>query len=405
MNAPRWDYDVVVVGSGAAGLMAAIHAVAGESRIGCALITDGPLGRSNSIMAQGGLQLPRPGAEALAAFEEDIKKSARDEVDADRVRTFVENVSATIARIEEWGLALDRDEGGELVRRLAGGLSQPRIVSVRDQIGPAIVKVLRKVVESSDVEVVEHTKVVDLRPVSGGIELDVVSRDEPTKTLRARAVICCTGGTTYREAAEKGQPTTNPANRNHELFDRLRDLGVPEIQANYFQYQPFGIVDTWGADVGKCVPESITNFPVRMLDRDRRDIGEIRRDRYELSRLMFDLAEQGRAVELGDGRRGFWLTLSEIDEEELAEIFPKVHHLLQRAGKLGEDILVWPFLHYHLGGLRTGPRGATEIPGLYLAGEMVGGLHGRNRLMGNGITDSLVHGAIAGRAAREYVGG
>ncbi len=395
-----WDNRIIVIGSGAAGLMAAIHAAEAGS---VALITDGPLGRSNSIMAQGGLQLPRPGEAALRSFEDDIRRSARDQVDAERVRTFVENVDTTISELVEWGLDLDRDERGDIVRRSAGGLSEPRIVSVRDQIGPAIMKVLRKVVESCPVEIREHTTVVDLRPIDGGIEVVVRERDGNVKTLRARAVVCCTGGTAHREAVRLAQPTTNPANRNHELFDVLRGLGLPLIQEDYFQYQPFGIVETWGVEGGKCVPESIVNFPVRLLDRERRDIGEIRRDRYDLTHLMFELAEQGRAVELGDGRRGFWLTLSDLDEATIAATFPKVHHFQQRAGALGQDILVYPFLHYYLGGFRTGPRGATEIPGLYLAGEMVGGLHGRNRLMGNGITDSLVHGAIAGKAAREYV--
>lgn len=400
MTAAAWDYRVAVVGSGAAGLMAAIHAAPAG---GVALLTDGALGRSNSIMAQGGLQLPPGGAAALRSFEDDIRRSARDEVDAERVRTFVEHVERTINELVEWGLALDRDEQGHIVRRLAGGLSEPRIVSVRDQIGPAIMKVLRRTVEQCDVAIVEHRTVTDLRPVEGGIELAVRDRDGAGRTVRARAVVCCTGGIAYHEAVRRSLPTTNPANRNHELFDVLRRLGIPLLQEDYFQYQPFGIVETWGAEVGKCVPESIVNFPVRLLDRERRDIGDIRRDRYELTRLMFDLAEQGRAVDLGDGRRGFWLTLSEVDEQTLATTFPKVHHFLERAGVLGEDVLVYPFLHYYLGGFRTGPRGATAIPGLYLAGEMVGGLHGRNRLMGNGITDSLVHGRLAGRAAREDV--
>ncbi len=396
------DYSIVVVGSGAAGLMAAIHAAKGG---GCAVLTDGPLGRSNSIMAQGGLQLPRPGAAALRLFEEDICRSARDEVDAARVKTFVENVASTMEDLVGWGLELDREAGGDFVRRSAGGLSEPRVVSVRDQIGPAIVKVLRKIVEQSSIEILEHTKVVDLRACAGGLELDVLMRDGDAKQIRAKAVVVCTGGTTYAEAQRKSQPTTNPANINHELFERIRALGIPLIQADYYQYQPFGVVDTWGKDVGRCVPESITNYPVRLLDRDRQDIGEIRRDRYELTNLMFDLADKGRAVEIAGGRRGFWLTLSDVPVETLETNFPKVYRLLQRSDTVGQDILVYPFLHYHLGGFRTGPAGSTAIPGLYLAGEMVGGLHGRNRLMGNGITDSLVHGAIAGRAAREYVAG
>ncbi len=395
-----WDYQVVVIGSGAAGLMAAIHAAETSAT---ALVTDGPVGRSNSIMAQGGLQLPREGEEALRLFERDIRRSARDEVDGERVRTFVENVPTTVRDLVRWGLSLDRDANGDFIRRLAGGLSEPRIVTVRDQIGPAIIKVLRQHLTEIPVSVLDKTRVVDVKPIGGGVGVEVIRSNAVAETIRAKAVVCCTGGTAYREAERRNCPTTNPANRNHQLFDRLLERGLPTIQVDYFQYQPFGIVDTWTSELGKCVPESIINFPVRLLDRDRKDIGEIRRDRYELTQLMFDLAGQGRAVELEDGRRGFWLTIGEVATEDLERSFPKVNQFQQRAGCVGEDILVYPFLHYYLGGFRTEPFGATEIPGLYLAGEMVGGLHGRNRLMGNGITDSLVHGAIAGRAVREYV--
>lgn len=394
-----WDYQVVVVGSGAAGLMAAIHAARSAD---CALLTDGAVGRSNSIMAQGGLQLPRPGAESLRLFEQDIQRSARDEVDTERVHTFVANVAPTIEELAGWGLALDRDPGGDFVRRGAGGLSEPRIVSVRDQIGPAIIKVLRHHLEETRVAALDHAVVTDIEPISGGLVVHV-ERSGRRDRIRARAVVCCTGGTAYREAQRRAAPSTNPANRNHELLDRLVERGLPTIQADYFQYQPFGIVDTWRANPAKCVPESIVNFPVRILDRDRRDIGEIRRDRYELTQLLFALADDGRAVDVGDGRHGFWLTVSDVADADIERTFPKLHQHQQRTGRIGEDVLIFPFLHYYLGGLRSGPRGATAVPGLYVAGEMVGGLHGRNRLMGNGITDSLVHGAIAGEAVREYV--
>jgi len=394
------DYRICVIGSGAAGLMAAIHAApAGD----CVLITDGPLGRSNTMMAQGGLQLPLPGEASLQRFEEDICRSARADLDRERVRFFVAHVADTVHALESWGLQLDRGADGECVRRRAGGLSEPRIVSVGDQIGPAIVKVLRRRLRAAPVDVLEHTRVVDLAPAEGVFHVTLQRRGGAPETLRARAVVCCSGGITYREAQRRAAPTTNPENENHLLFERLRALGLPLIHADYFQYQPFGIVDTWGAGLGRCVPESIINLPVRLLDRGGEDIGEIRRDRYELTRLLFELAEQGRAVTDAAGRRGFWLTLGEVSPAALRDGFPKVWQYLERTGRPGENILVFPFLHYYLGGFRTGLRGETALPGLFLAGEMVGGLHGRNRLMGNGITDSLVHGGIAGGAVREFV--
>lgn len=390
---------VAVVGSGAAGLMAAIEAAAASD---CVLITDGPLGQSNSAMAQGGLQYPPPGAEALARFADDMRRSAREALDPERVHAFLAHVRETVETLAGWGLALDRDAHGDIVRRLAGGLSEARIVSVRDQIGPAIIKVLRRRLGDCRLTVLEHTRAVDLTPGARGVTLVLEGRGGARTTLRARAVVCATGGITYREAHRRRHPTTNPPNENHVLFDRLVALGLPLIHAEYFQFQPYGIVDTAREAVGRCVPESIVNLPVRLLDRERRPIGDVRQDRYELTRLLFAVAEAGRAVTLADGRRGVWLTLSDIDPAVLAAQFPKVQQYLERSGTVGQDVLVFPFLHYYLGGFRVGADCATAHPGLYLAGEMIGGLHGRNRLMGNGITDSLVHGAIAGRSARAY---
>ena len=391
------DCGVAVVGSGVAGLMAAI--AAGPETV---LFTDGPLGKSNSSMAQGGLQLPPPGADALARFGDDMRRSARVPLDADRVAAFVGHVEETIASLVDWGLELDRDAHGDVVRRMAGGLSEPRIVSSRDQIGPAIMKILLQHVRAAGVHVVDHARVVDVQPSGRGVRL-TVEHAGAIEHWEARAAICCTGGITYREAQRRALPTTNPANDNHVLFDRLAAIGLPVEHADFFQFQPYGLAASGHEAVGRCVPESIVNFRVRLLDRTGGEVGEIGQDRYALTQRMFAAADEGRAVRLDDGSPGLWLTLSDVDSDALREHFPKLVQYLERHGGLGADVLVFPFLHYYLGGFRVNARCETPVPGLFLAGEMVGGLHGRNRLMGNGITDSLVHGRVAGRAAREYV--
>lgn len=395
MTPPR----IAIVGSGAAGLMAALAA---SSSAPCILLTDGTLGRSNSMMAQGGLQLPLPGPESKRRFLEDIVRSARTDLDTSLVRNFVEHVSETIELLEAWGLELDRDEQGGLVRRSAGGLSEPRIVSVRDQIGPAIIKLLRARVQACDLEIRPHTQVVDLAARNRGFLLHLRGEGGEIDELHVASVVCCTGGVTWREAQRRHRPTTNPDNANHLLFDQLCDLGLTQIHPDFFQYQPFGIVETAGSDLGKCVPESIVNFGVAILDREHRSIGDIRQDRYALTQLMFELARQGRAVETEHGP-GFWLTLGQVPAETLEKVFPKVHQYLERHGGVGQDLLIFPFLHYYLGGLRIDARCQSDLPGLFLAGEITGGLHGRNRLMGNGITDSLVHGRLAGLSAAAYV--
>src|SRR5512143_2850616 len=191
------ECGVAVVGSGVAGLMAAIAAADAPETV---LFTDGPLGRSNSSMAQGGLQLPPPGADALERFGADMRRSARVPLDAARVAAFVAHVEETIACLVDWGLELDRDAQGEVVRRMAGGLSEPRIVSSRDQIGPAIMKILLNRVRAARVHVVDHARVVDVRPAARGVVLEVERAGGAVEQWRARAAVCCTGGVTFREA-------------------------------------------------------------------------------------------------------------------------------------------------------------------------------------------------------------
>jgi aspartate oxidase len=110
---------------------------------------------------------------------------------------------------------------------------------------------------------------------------------------------------------------------------------------------------------------------------------------------MFGATDRALAGERGPG---FQLTLSDLDDDVLLGSYPKLARTLQQMGDV-RDVLVWPFLHYQLGGLAYDLNGRTSLPRVFAAGEVTGGLHGRNRLMGAGITDALVHGWRAGGAA------
>jgi L-aspartate oxidase len=367
------------------------------------LITDRALGACNSAMAQGGLQVALPDPDSKARFVADIVRSARVPLDEALVSSFVDRVGGCIEELERWGLALDRDETGELIRRRAGGLSDPRIVGVGDSIGPALMQVLHARLQVVGVETRAQTRVVRVEPRDGYVKLEVVDPDGSARVVRAAAVVAATGGLSFRVAGDRGEPTTNPRNSNHVLYEALCDLGLPRVHEEYFQYQPFGIVSLATGSVGRCVPESITNSPVRLLDRRGDVVCDLTIDRLAIADAMRDAMRDGRGYVTGDGRSALRLTLSDVSDDELRETFPKLAALLERSAALGDDVLVQPFLHYQLGGFRAGLDGTTAVPGLFLAGEMTGGLHGRNRLMGNGITDSLVRGRLSGRAAADFV--
>jgi len=387
---PASDRGVVVVGGGAAGLMAAVAAA--ESGARPLLVTDGPVGRSNSVMAQGGIQMPAPTAESRASLVADMLRSARVPVDVGRVRRFADELGSTVEMVAGWGLPLDRDERGDPVRHTAGGMSEPRVVSIGDRLGPSLVKVLRARLEDLGVEVRTGVSIDDLVPGPDGVVLQ-----GSEGALRARAVVVATGGVAYDEAKRLGERTTNPPNDNGRVVRLLRRLGLPTVHESHFQYQPFGLVEI-GGPTGVCVPETIAELPVRLVDRLGRPVAPPGADRLEITDAIFAALHRGDGVTTGQGS-GVLLTLGDVDGAEVASRFPSLHRTLARHGLLGADVVVRPFLHYWLGGFVTDGECATTIPGLYLAGEITGGLHGRNRLMGNGIADSLVHGRRAGMAA------
>ena len=414
--------DVVVVGSGAAGQMAAAEI---GRRAGVVVLTDRGLGTSASAVAQGGLQLPADTDEARAAMRSDMLASGGDGVDPERVRHFVDSIRPAIDRLVSWGLELDRGPDGTPLTLSAGGLSEPRIVTSGRRIGPAVLRVLRDRLDELGTTVRTRTTVVAIRPSPDGqtVEVDVTTAaagagaaaqddgetveaetaDAGTgdtvsgaiETIVARSVIVATGGRSFDEGRRTGRPTSNPTNRNESMHDVLRGLGIDEVDPDLFQYHPYGIVGADGVDTGVCVPESIVAFGGRLVDDDGGALVDPTADRAQVVAAM----RRHLGDDAGASGATCRLSLDGVDEAALLDRYPHLRRLLDGRRRTDGTIPVRPVLHYQLGGFVVGPDGSTTVPGLFLAGEITGGLHGRNRLMGNGITEAVVDGWSAARAA------
>jgi len=398
MNA---NYDMVVIGSGAAGMMAVLGS---DPALKVCLVTGRKLGQSNSVMAQGGMQCPMDTPESLGSFKKDIIRSARTPLDAELVDNFVSKVPAVIRLLKSWGLQFDEDKNGNLIRKWAGGLSEPRIISVKDRIGPALIKILRpRIRQRGGLTIREETEIREIERGSTGYRLRAVDKNGETRTLHSPCVIVATGGCSYQKALDDNLKCTNPPNRNHILFESLKKQGLPTIHEDFYQYQPFGIQTAEEETTGRAFPESILNFDVRILDKDDRPICSGRMDRFELSQRMFSLYRDGFSARNPSGMPGFWLVLDGLPEKTVRGAYPRMIQSIEKQGLNWRRLLVFPFLHYSLGGFVFRPGGFSDWDGLFLAGEITGGLHGKNRLMGNGITDSLVHGYDAGMEASLFV--
>ena len=397
--------DVVVVGSGAAGQMAAAE-IGGRARV--VVITDRGLGTSSSAVAQGGLQLPADTEAARAAMRADMLASGGDGVDPRRLRHFVDSIRPAVDRLVSWGLELDRAADGTPIVMSAGGLSDARIVTSGRRIGPAVLGVLRRRLDDLGTEVRTRTTVVAIRPSSDGstvaVDVEIAGAGPEPGTVRsativARSVIVATGGRSFDEGRRTGRPTSNPSNSNESMHEILRGLGLSEIDADLFQYHPYGIVDDAGVDTGVCVPESIVAFGGRLVDDAGNTLVDPSADRARVVDAM-----RRHLADAADPLASCRLSFDGVDEADLLDRYPHLER--QLAGRRGADgaIAVRPVLHYQLGGFVVGPDGSTTVPGLFLAGEITGGLHGRNRLMGNGITEAVVDGWSAARAAVARLG-
>lgn len=375
------DTDVAVVGGGIAGISAALEATnCGAKTI---LITDRATGRSNSIMAQGGIQLPRDDPFDIEMTVSDAMRVGGDELDESRLRSFVEQLPLLQQRLEEWGLSFDRDENGELIRRLAGGLSSPRIATVGDQIGRPLMRLLKDRL-TSECEVLSSTRVT-------AIDIDdtfVLTTSNGYVT--ATAVVVATGGISYQEALDSGALTSNPPNDNARLRASLDELGLEELKPRRFQWHPFGVQESQKGITLSCVPESVAALGPRLVVDDGTEVCRLPAPRSEVVTAMSRIAGTASRIRL---------TLSELDEQALRG-FPKVGRLMR---DYGPDPVVVPVIHYELSGYPTEMDQSSGIDGLYLAGEIVGGVHGRERLMGAGVADSLVHGRRAGGSAARFV--
>lgn len=390
--------STVVVGSGAAGLSAALGLT--DRGIDVTVITDRALGASNSVMARGGLHVPLDSRDSEKKMAQDMRASGGPAVRTELIDPFVSRVRPAIAELERWGLQLDRNEKGHLRRRIAGGMTEPRIVGVGDSIGAPLIRLMTQRLRASpNATVLEHTAAERIEPASAN---HWQTHSASGATIRSKRVIVATGGATHRWATRHNIDCTNPQNHNQTGVTMLDALELETVDRNLFQFQPFGIVDSRSATRPvQAIPETIVEYPVELLDATNSPVVAIRAGRRSLTAAAFAARDGDRLVRSPGGQSGLVLTLSRLNADQLGQL-PKMVKTLRRLGLAddtgADDVIVFPAAHYQLGGFVRAADGSTSFEGLYLAGEVSGGLHGHDRLMGNGLTESIVTGMAAADA-------
>jgi len=391
------SFDVLVVGSGASGLAAAVSAERAGARVG--LATKGSIQACNSAKAQGGIQAAFSEDDSPEIHAEDVMRSSHDTADPRLVEVLTTEAPEAIHWLEELGVEFTRDNGGYRLAR-CGGATRKRLLQVGDRTGHAITKALREAFEAGGGTELPHHALAGLEQSGAGWLATCATKDGATVEIEAGAVVLAAGGRCYAEATQRGELSTNHPNATGEVTRIALDTGAESRDLDALQYHPNG--GAWPPTMqGYSIPETTRAYGAVLLNADGEEFTDSLGPRDEVSQAIFDEVAAGKGVETEDGRPAVWLDTTRVPEADAEISLPYMLRRYRGAGidPLSEPIMTFPVLHYQNGGLVIDEHARTTLEGLYACGEIAGGTHGRNRMMGNSLLECCVFGRRAGRAA------
>jgi L-aspartate oxidase len=391
------ETDFIVIGSGIAGLRAAIELAQNGARV--TVFTKQKTSDSNTEWAQGGVAVVLSDDDNAELHEDDTLFAGAGLCDPQAVKTLVEEGTKYIQELISWGTEFDR-EGGNLVFTQEAAHSRRRILHAHgDATGKEISRALiARARLEKNISILPFTSTEGLIVRDGrccGVRyIDAVLR--APREMFAKAVILCTGG-----AGQIYLHTTNPDVATGDGMAMAYFAGAQIADIEFVQFHPT-VLNLEGA-------------PRFLLSEAMRGEGGILRNKAG-ERFMFNYDEAGELAPRDvvsrsivremtrTGTRTAFLDMTAKDEEYLSHRFPKIHETCKFYGlDIARDMLpVSPAVHYFMGGMRTDLHGRSTVKGLYGAGEVTcTGVHGANRLASNSLLEGLVFGARAGQAALE----
>src|SRR5580765_1124926 len=395
--AERVSFDVLVVGSGASGLAAALSAERAGARV--ALVTKGSLQSCNSAKAQGGIQAAFGEDDSPEQHAEDVWQSSHETANRALVEVLTGEAPSAIHWLEEQGVEFTRENGGYRLAR-CGGSTRKRLLQVGDRTGHAITTALRDAYTASGGEAFPNAPLVELEQAENGWVATCRRKSGDELVIEAGAVVLAAGGRCYRVAEERGELSTNHPGATGEVTQLAVDRGAELRDFDALQYHPNG--GAWPPTMqGYSIPETTRAYGATLLNADGEEFTDPLGPRDAVSQAIFEEVDGGRGVETPDGRPAVYLDTTRIAEHDADISLPYMLPRYRSAGidPLREPILTFPVLHYQNGGLVIDEHGETTRPGLFACGEIAGGTHGRNRMMGNSLLECTVFGRRAGTAA------
>jgi len=409
---PDYETDVLVLGGGGAGTSAAL--LAGEHGARVLVATKLRHGDANTMMAEGGIQAAtKTGKDSPYYHYLDVLGGGHFENVPELVRTLVTEAPLVIEWLESLGCLLSKepDEAGTLRTLHGGGTCRKRMHFAADITGAEIMRTLRDEARNraDRITVLEFNPAIELILNERGHCMGAVLFNLETRqvyVVHAKAVVMATGGSGRLHI--QGFMTTNHYGATADGIVLAYRAGVPVCFLHAVQYHPTGAVFPEQAE-GILITEKVRGFGAHVLNADGEQFVYEREPRdVESACIIRECLEVGKGVPTPTGRLGVWLDSPMIDilhgPGSVEHEFPGKFILFKRYGiDIGKQpMLIYPTLHYQNGGLVYNNKCETCLPGLYSAGEVSGGVHGENRLMGNSLLDVTVFGRIAGREAAQY---
>jgi aspartate oxidase len=388
------SFDVLVIGSGASGLAAAVSAERAGARV--ALATKGAIQSCNSAKAQGGIQAAFGEDDSPEIHAEDVWRSSHETANRQLVEILTGEAPSAIHWLEELGVEFTRENGGYRLAK-CGGATRKRLLQVGDRTGLAITMALKDAFEAGSGTAFPKSPLSALEPTENGWRATCGEH-----VIDASTVVLAAGGRCFREAKERGELSTNHPGATGEVTQIAVDLGAESRDLDALQYHPNG--GAWPTTMqGYSIPETTRAYGAVLLNADGEEFTDSLGPRDEVSQAIFDEVAKGKGVETEDGRPAVYLDTTRIAEADAEVSLPYMLRRYRSGGidPLSEPILTYPVLHYQNGGLVIDEDAQTTLEGVYAAGEIAGGTHGRNRMMGNSLLECTVFGRRAGKAAAE----
>lgn len=402
--------DVLVIGSGGAGVTAALTAQENGAEV--LLTTKLRLGDSNTIMAEGGIAAATLPEDSPVIHYVDTLVGGRGKNIPELVEALVTDAPFIVEWLTSLGVNFDRLSDGAYYAHMPAGHSRRRSHSVKDLTGLEFMRVLCDEVRNREIDVLEFSPAVELilddQGQCAGAVLFNFDTDEYFP-VEARATILATGG--MGRLHPQGFPTSNHYGATADGLVMAYRAGAQLLYIDFVQYHPTGVA--WPEQMlGLLVSEAVRAQGAQVVNVD----GEMFVDRLETrdalsAAIIRECGERDKGVLTPTGMVGTWLDTPLVDmmggEGTFMRRFAGIQGRFKKYGidPVHEPILIYPTQHYQNGGIRVNVNGETDIPNLYAAGEVAGGVHGHNRLGANSLVDIFVFGRRSGIHAAQKVRG